>query len=357
MSLQVPITAQIPRPKAYFYFYSPLQTIFSSPTISDTTAVSTTSTTRTTAKTYSLTIPSPGNRIRVIIYGRVYSSTETMTVWLNIDGADVASASTSSTSEVVVLDYGGSITSGSHSIKIDFLSFTGVSVEITKVYIATGIGLTSTSPVNLLSFTVSYQLLRSGDIRYSGGARVFVWGNRKTTASLTLTIPEATSITVGRNNLGAGNDNDKAETLLAILTGSVALQEGGEFTLSVTLSGNVGASGNVVIITRIQARAQLKRETGDVGEVRVYERGVAEYAARALLVSVPGGVGSTAHQISRRDVQDRYLAWIAVTGGGSDVTFHNFRVPVVTPIHFTTSYSDDSFGEVFLEWVQVVVWG
>jgi hypothetical protein len=354
--ITIPATAQIQRPKAMFYFYSPLQTVFTSPTVSDTTSVSTSSATRTTAKTYTLSIPSGANTIRVIVYGYVNGYTGYFV--LNIDGVDVASASTTSTSEVIVIDYIGSISPGTRTIRIDYYqSISGYTVTVSKVYIATGIGVGSTALSNLITFSIIYQIVRSGDIRYSPGIRVFVFGNRKTTASMTLTIPEATSITIGRNNLGAGNDNDKAETILAILTGSVTLQEGGEFTVSATLRGGVGASGNVVIITRILARAQLRREVGSLGEVRVYERGVVEYAGRALLISVPGGVTSTAHAISRRDIQDRHLAWIAITGTGVDIISHNYRIAVVAPTHFTLSWDEDVTGEAFIEWVQVVVWG
>ena len=351
----MPVTAQIPRPKAYFYFYSPLQTVFSSPTVSDTTEVSTLYTTRTTAKTYTLNIPEGANTIRVIIYGHVNGATGYFI--LNIDGVDVRTATTTSLSEVIVIDYVGSISPGSHTIRIDYyISQTGFSATLSKVYIVTGIGLTSTTLTNLITFSITYQLLRSGDIRYSPGVRVIVFGNRKTTAPLTLTLGLINEIR-GRNNLGAGNDTTVAETILAILTGSVALQEGGEFTLNVSLRGNVGTSGDIVIITRILARAQLRRETVDVGEVRVYERGVAEYFARAVLVSVPGGSTSTAHFIARRDVQDRHMSWVLISASSVDVIIYNYRVAVVAPVHFTVASDEDYYGETFLEWVQVVVWG
>jgi hypothetical protein len=357
VSLRTLITAPIQRPKAMFYFYSPLRTIFDSPRVSDTTSVSTISTTRTNAKTYTLSIPTGANTIRVIVHGRSGSG-YTMTVILNIDGVDVASATIDTGgATVVVLDYIGSITPGSRTIRIDYYASTANTVTISAVYIATGIGLTSTTLTTIRSFTVTYQLVRSGDIRYSPGVRVFVFGNRKTTAPLSLTIPEATSITTGRNNLGAGNDNDKAETILAILTGSVTFQEGGEFTVSATLRGNVGASGDTVIITRILARAQLRRETSGVGEVRVYERGVAEYLGRARLVSVPGGVTYTQHNLMVRDVLDRIVYETGFSGAGTDITTFNFKVAVATPIHFALYTSYDSSGEAYLEWVQLVVWG
>jgi hypothetical protein len=355
VSLRTVITAPIQRPKAMFYFYSPLQTVFSSPTVSDTTAVSTSSTTRTTAKTYTLTIPSPGNRIRVIVYGRVTLAPNTMTVYLNIDGVDVASASTDSVVETIVLDYNGSITPGAHTIRIDFLTGVGRDVYITRVYIATGIGLTSTTLTDLITFSVTYQLLRSGDIRYSPGVRLFIYGNRRTTSTARFEVGSG-SVT-GRNQLGAGNDNATAEAFLAILTGSVTLQEGGEFTVSATLRGNIGASGDIVIITRILARAQLRIQGGGFGEVRVYERGVVEYFARALLVSVPGGGAGVQHWFSRRDLQDRFLSWHQISGSGADVVLYNFRIAVVAPVHFTSSFNEDYVGEGFLEWVQLVVWG
>jgi hypothetical protein len=355
VSLQIPITTQLPRPKAYFYFYSPLQTVFSSPTVSDTTVVSTDSRTRVTLKTYSLTLPPGANRIRVLVYG--YRDVFTGSVYLNIDGVDVASADVNVDSETLLIDYIGSITPGSHTVKVDAVNVTSNTVYITKVYIATGIGLTSTTPTTIATFTLTYQLLRQGDIRYSPGIRVFVWGNRKTTAPISLTIPEATDITVGRNNLGAGDDNDKAETILAILTGSITLQEGGEFTVSATLRGNVGASGDIVIITRILARAQLRREHYGVGEVRVYERGVAEYFARAIVVSVPGGTSYTYHQVSFKDVREAFTYWIGIGSSGSNIILHNYKIAVVTPVNFVTYFDDDTRGETFLEWASVVVWG
>jgi len=357
VSLQVPVVAQLPRPKAYFYFYSPLRTVFSSPTVSDTTAVSTTSTARTTAKTYTLNIPSGANTIRVIVHGKSGSG-YTITVILNIDGVDVASATIDTGgATVVVLDYVGSISPGSHTIRIDYYSSAADVVSISAVYIATGIGLTSTTPTTIRSFTVTYQLLRSGDIRYSPGIRVFVWGNRKTTASLTLIIPEATGIIVGRNNLGAGNDNDKAETILAILTGSITLQEGGEFTVSATLRGNVGASGDVVIITRVLARAQLRSEIQYMGEIRVHERGVLEYLGRAILVSVPGGSTDTHHIVVIRDMFGNRLALVDISASGGDVILVNWKTVVVTPIHLFAAYGEDMWGEAFIQLVQVVVWG
>jgi hypothetical protein len=119
----------------------------------------------------------------------------------------------------------------------------------------------------------------------------------------------------------------------------------------------VGASGDVVIITMIQARAQLRRETGFVGDVRVYERGVAEYFGRVLLVSVPGGYTTTAHYITRREINDTHVAWVGLTDSGVDITLHNYRVAVVVPTHFTAGWNEDILGEGFLEWVSVVVWG
>jgi len=361
--MTTPVTAQLARPKAMFYFYSPLQTIFSSPTVSDTQLVSIPSTgsaERVNAKTYTLTIPDGADRIRVVVYGYV-TPEYTCTVYINVNDVDVASATFSNTTEAIIIDYMDSISPGSRTIRIDVTrppaQPASATVVITKVFIATGIGFTSTTPTTIATFTLRYQLLRQGDIRYSPGIRVFVFGNRKTTAPLTLTIPEATNIVVGRNNMNAGNDNDKAETILAILTGSITLQEGGEFTLNVSLRGAVGATGDIVIITRILARAQLRREPGPVGEVRVYERGVAEYFARALLVSVPGGVTSTSHFISRRDIQDRHVSWVLVSASSADVVIHNYRVAVVAPVHFTVATDEDYHGEAFIEWVQLVVWG
>jgi hypothetical protein len=343
-----------------FYFYSPIQTVFDSPRVSDTTSVSTTSTARVTLKTYTLSLPSGANMIRVIVYGYV-SGYDAFggRLYLSIDGTDVASILTiTATEETLLIDYIGSITPGSRVIRIDGMAEPGRTLYVTRVYIATGIGLTTTTTtVNILSFTVTYQLLRSGDIRYSPGVRVFIWGNRKTTAPLSLTILEATNIIVGRNNLRAGNDSDRAETILAILTGSVTFQEGGEFTIPVTLRGAVGASGDVVIVTRVLARAQLRGESQHMGEVRVYERGVVEYLGRAVVVPVPGGSAFTQHTLAVRDIFDNRILWSPISGNGSEVTLMNWRTAVVTSIHIFAGWGEDIFGEGFLLFVQVVVWG
>jgi hypothetical protein len=339
-----------------FYFYSPLQTVFSSPTVSDTTVGATASPTRTTVKSYTLNVPAGANRIRVLIYGRVGSEGLRGAIFLNVDGNDVASVFITNSSEALVIDFTGSITPGSRTIRVDAQNIDGVTVYLTKVYVVTGIALTSTTPADIISFTVTYQLLRQGDIRYSPGIRVFVFGNRKTTAPMTLTLGLTSEIR-GRNNIGAGNDNDRAETILAILTGSVTLQEGGEFTVSATLRGAVGASGDVVIITRILARAQLRRDILEFTQVRVYEMGVVEYFGRALLVSVPGGCPNTYHYIMQRNILDRFVRPITISGSGTDVTLLNYRIAVVAPIHFGSACDEDLAGESFIEWVQLVVWG
>jgi hypothetical protein len=341
-----------------FYFYSPLQTVFTSPTVSDTTQAGTNSTTRTTIKSYNLTLPSGANRIRVIVWGWTGGAGGGPggTFILNIDGVDVATRTLISESETIIIDYNGSITPGSHIVRVDgYCVDPGAGIRVTRVYIATGVGVTSTTLTDLITFNVAYQLLRSGDIRYSPGVRVFVYGNRKTTATTTLQV--GSSPITGRNQLGAGNDNATAEVFLAIITGGVTLQEGGEFTIDVSIRGGVGASGDTMIVTRIMARAQLRRETLYVGEVRVYERGVAEYFAQAGLVSVPGGNPNTAHQLQFRNLFDTFIYWITISGSGTSVYLYNFKVAVVTPIHFSADFSADGQGEAYLEWVQLVVWG
>jgi hypothetical protein len=341
-----------------FYFYSPLQTVFDSPRVSDTTSAGTNSTTRVTIKSYNLTLPSGANRIRVVVWGWTGGAGGGPggTFILNIDGVDVASRTLISGSETIIIDYNGPITPGSRTVRVDgYAVDPGAGIMVTRVYIATGVGVTSTTLTDLITFTVAYQLVRSGDIRYSPGVRLFIYGNRRTTAPATLQV--GTSPTTGRNQLGAGNDNATAEVFLAIVTGSVTLQEGGEFSVSATLRGRVGASGDVIIITRILARAQF-RSGYLTGEVRVYERGMVGYNAWARLVPVPGGFGHTNHQYVPYDILDRSVGfWVDFGSVGSFVILHNFTIPVIAPIHFRACMSIDDSGEAFLEWVQVVVWG
>ena len=76
----------------------------------DTTAVMNNTGATATVKTYTFTSSANTNAIRVRVYGSASSSTLTYTFYLLINGTQVATGSTSSTTAVLVIDYIGSLT-------------------------------------------------------------------------------------------------------------------------------------------------------------------------------------------------------------------------------------------------------
>ena len=237
----------------------------------DTTAASTTSGTAVTLKTYTFTSGPNTNYIRIRVYGYVSAGTGNYAIVIN--GTSVATGTTTSTTAALVIEYFGSLTPNtSYTININaYNSTAGDTTAVSQVSINAGFGLTSTTSVNILTITLgtndTYTLNISGNINFEEGEPKIRWwakGNRKTTTAATIVSNLANEIQ-GAYSPSANNDTDN-NVFLTVRTGNYAT--------SFTISGNVGASGDVIIITEIYCQI-----VGD-GAVIIGENGFAIVAFR-----------------------------------------------------------------------------
>lgn len=211
----------------------------------DGTAVSTTNTTRTNLKSYSYSL-GYAHGIRVRVYAHVSGGTGT--IYLNIDGTDVASnTGVSATGATLYIDYIDSLASGSHTIRVDAVAPSGQTIYIDRVVIITGLLINSTTATTVYSFSPSYSLtneLPAGSIDPSEpriGIKIRIFLNRKTTAAATITI-NTTSVSVA-----AADDGDNIANIFTTAN----------YNASSTISAAVGASGNAILITEIYYQVTL----------------------------------------------------------------------------------------------------
>jgi len=275
----------------------------------DTTAVSTTSATRVNLKTYTFTSSAKTNKIRVRVYAYVSGAVSGSSIYLNINGTDVAGPVTvTETSATLKIDYIGDIPSStSMTVKVDGVAESGYTLYVSKVYIIAGFGLTSTTSVNILSITLDpnndvYKLSVNGNFYYEIGLRYWVKGNRKTTASATITSSLANEIQ-GSYSPSASDDGDN-NAFITVRTG--------DYASSFTISGYVGASGDVIIITGIYCQIVIRGYTYD-RNIYIKEKGVMFVSSRH--VSIDGaslGVNLSYYMPGTRE--DVYIS-----SGGADV--------------------------------------
>jgi hypothetical protein len=239
----------------------------------DTTAISTTSTTRVTLKTYTFTSSARTNKIRVRVYARVSNYVSGSTIYLNINGTDVIPAVTvTNTTSQLRIDYIDDIPSNaSITVKVDGVAESGFTLFVDRVVIIAGFGLTSTTPVNILTITAGYldaYVLRvNGNFQYQLVFKWVVIGNKKTTTGVSITSDLA-----GKVEFNWSVSGDDGDSKVPIRLGY------GNYTSSFTISGNVGASGDILIITEIYAQLDIS-STGLVG-VFIAEKGIAYIVVR-----------------------------------------------------------------------------
>jgi hypothetical protein len=250
----------------------------------DTTAVSTTSTTRITLKTYTFTSSARTNKIRVRVYARVSNYTNGSTLYLNINGSDVATATVTESVSTLKIDYIGDIPSNaSITVRVDGVAESGFTLFVDRVYVIAGLGLTSTSAVNILtinrnSYWDFFELKVDGNFGYKIRWKWNVRGNKKTTTNVSITSNLANKW----ESLWSGSGDD-GDNVVVIAIGL------GDFTNSFTISGNVGSDGDVLIITGIFAQVDITGITSWEG-VRIREDGIAFIHVRVwTLVS---GIGT-----------------------------------------------------------------
>jgi hypothetical protein len=249
-------------------------------TNTDTTAVSTTSTTRVNLKTYTFTSSANTNKIRVRVYAYVSGAVSGSSIYLNINGTDVVGPVTvTATSATLYIDYIGDIPSStSMTIKVDGVAESGYTLYVSKVVIIAGFGLTSTTSVNILTIsTISqdgFSLKVNGNFTYNVLFKWVVFGNKKTTSNVVLTSNLANK--VDKDWSVSGDDGDSV----------VQIRMGfGNYASSFTISGYVGASGDVLIITSIYAQVDITFNY--TNGLTIKENGIAYILIRDVVFQSP----------------------------------------------------------------------
>jgi len=223
------------------------------------TPYSTTNTTATVVAQYTFTAGAGTNYIRVRVYGYVGSGTGYFAVIIN--GTNVTGyVSTTSTTNVLLIDYLGSLTPNtSYTVQISaYVSGAGAGASVSQVTIIAGFGLTSTASTTILTINLdpandTYTLNVTGNFVYQVGIRWWAKGNRKTTATATIQSNLVSEIQ-GYYSPIAADDGD-SNVFLTVRTGNYAT--------SFTISGNVGASGDVIIIMEIYCQIVLRGNNPD----------------------------------------------------------------------------------------------
>jgi len=297
--------------------------------ISDTTEVSSSSTTETTLKSYGFSVGANTNSIRVKLYGRSPDTANATTYNIYIDGTLVASQTITGITDIsLIIDYIGDLSPGSHTVEIRAYNAGGATFYVSKVYIIAGLKIDSTTPVTLVSLIgldTEYTLQVNGNFTYRLGVRYWIKGNRKTTASATVTSNLANEIEGVHRNLGAGDDD--GEIFLTIRTG--------DFRPDPAISMAVGATGDIIIVTGVFVQVTVSRRTEPIS-VLINEMGVVYGFIRHVTVDGTGGgvcwIGETKNTIIYR--------WCA--SGTTDALILMNPVPVRPGIGISPAYSHDT---------------
>jgi len=270
------------------------------------TPYSTTSTTEVTIKSYTFTSSANTNYIRVRIWGYTTGANGSE-VKLYINNTLESSLQVPNTSNGLLIDYIGSIPSSS-SITVNvngYIITSGVTLYITQVTIIAGFGLTSTTLTTILTINLgtndTYTLYANGNFVYTVGIRWWAKGNRKTTANATIESNLVSEIQ-GYYSPSAGDDTDN-NVFLTLRTGNYAT--------SFTISGNVGASGDVIIITEIYAQIVLR---GTFPLLPIQEKGIMSLVSRH--VTIDGANKPVAFYIN----SSNGVIQVYVSSAGTDVT-------------------------------------
>ena len=237
----------------------------------------TSNTTATVVAQYTFTAGAGTNYIRVRVYGYVASGTGYYAVVIN--GTTVAGpVSTTSTTNVLLIDYLGSLTPNtSYTVQISaYVSGAGAGAYVTQVSINAGFGLTSTASTTILTINLdpnndTYTLKVTGNFVYQLGIKWAVMGNKKTTTNVVLSSNLSGNAVY--NNSVSGDDGDNN---VLIVSGQ------GYYATSFTISGYVGASGDVLIITEIYAQIEFYN-----GSIFIKETGIV-YIMFSWKTLIPG---------------------------------------------------------------------
>jgi len=320
----------------------------------DTTAATTTSGTAVTLKTYTFTSGPNTNYIRIRVYGYVSAGTGNYAIVIN--GTSVATGTTTSTTAALVIEYFGSLTPNtSYTININaYNSVAGDTTAVSQVSINAGFGLTSTTTVNILTITLgtndTYTLKVTGNFVYQVGIRWWAKGNRKTTATATIQSNLVSEIQSNTYSPTANDDTDN-NVFLTIRTGNYAT--------SFTISGNVGATGDVIIITEIYAQIVLRgNNTDSYGIVSTWmllirEKGIMGVSSRLSTID-----GSTREfQFFGISMLGTPQLWISSGGSTVNVANEIFAVNDFPENVWQGWYGDDTSGVTIFLYVNIIIIG
>jgi hypothetical protein len=324
----------------------------------DTTQVGTTSTTRVNLKTYTFTSSAKTNKVRIRVWqhGTYTDGYNQGTLYININGTDVKTyISYDGVSRVV--EYIGDLTPNtSYTIKIN-ATCSSDTYYVDKVYINAGYGLTSTTSVNLVTITLdtantdSYILKSSGNFVFNMGLRWWIRGNRKTTASASFSSTLANEIQ-GVSNLNAGDDGDN-NAFITIRTNNYPGDNA-----SFTISGNVGASGDLIIITGIYAQVLFRGNLTDslnnanIWFLLIKEKGFVSWTQE--LLSIDGGSYANVINVLTKGGYKQMYASSTGTDVVSTLSFSSNDSPEIC-VHIGNN--EDSSGKVFCAYVNVIILG
>ena len=318
------------------------------------TPYSTTSTTEVTIKSYTFTSSANTNYIRVRIWGYV-TGANGAEAKLYINNTLESSLQVPNTSNGLLIDYIGSIPSSS-SITVNvngYIITSGVTLYITQVTIIAGFGLTSTTAVNILTITLgtndTYTLNVTGNFVYQVGIRWWAKGNRKTTAAATISSNLVNEIQSNTYSPTAANDTDN-NVFLTLRTGNYAT--------SFTISGNVGASGDVIIITEIYCQILLRGNNADslnlftIWALIIREKGLVNLTCR--YVSIDGSSNTFGYNI----ITSNGYFTVYSTPTGSDVIFNTTVNSNNAPENtLMPAYNGDNSGLTFMLYLNVIIIG
>jgi len=303
----------------------------------DTSTASTTSSSRVNLKSYTINANANMNKVRVRVYA-LLNNAVTSYVIINVNGTDIASGSISvSGTSILVVDGIADLTpNASNIIKIDgYTTDTSgaTTLTITKVIIIAGLGLTSTTSTTILTVNLDpnndvYTLKTFGNpnIVYKIGVRWWIVGNRKTTAQAVFGSNLANEI-IGRQ----ASANDDGDNNAVIFTAT------GDYATSFIISGNVGASGDVIIITGVYAQIVLRGNNVDSYKIYsgwsiiIKEKGLMTIASRH--VTIEGSSKSAYVSI----ITSNGSKYIYVSSSGSDVS-------IQTPVFATNDSPEITLG-------------
>jgi len=330
----------------------------------DTTQVSTTSTIRVNLKSYVFNAMGKVNKARIRIYAYTSGTVTpdaTATIYINVNGTDVASTSfTGGDASSLRLDvYVDFAPNSRNTINIDgYINSSSYTLYISKVVIIYGFGLSSTTSTAILTVNLDpnndvYTLKTFGNpnIVYKIGIRWWIVGNRKTSAQAVFGSNLANEIKSNKYNASAGDDGDNSNVLFFVATG--------DYATSFTISGNVGASGDMIIITGVYAQIVLKGNNKDSYNTFGYWE---------LLIKEKGLMTASSRHVTIDGSSQPVSSWIITLNGYREIyrSSSSSDISVQTPVFaindspevaYHAYFHEDNYGFCLFLYVNIIILG